>query len=64
MSKARIQIISWDQYPDQTITFAVDGRRYVYALPNITVLDTILYLARRVTIGKAFAHAKRIGRLV
>lgn len=60
---SRIAILSFDQYPEQTITFAVDSKRYVYELPNILTLDNVLSLARKVSIGKAFAQAKRVGRL-
>lgn len=57
--------IGHSQYPDeQSIAFVVGSKRYTYALPNPASLDTILYLIRKVSIGKAFALAKRIGRLV
>lgn len=49
--------------PAPAITFAASGRRYTYKLPHTGALESILYMLRRVTVGKAFAHAKRIGRL-
>lgn len=45
------------------ITFNVDNKRYEYILPNKSALESITYLIRKVSIGKAFAQTKRIGKL-
>jgi len=43
---------------ERSITFAVDGKRWEYILPTPAMVDSAVYLARRVSIGKAFAYAK------
>lgn len=43
---------------DSSVTFAIDGQRYEYIL-NPAACDTVDYLCRKVSNGKALAYAKR-----
>jgi hypothetical protein len=48
-------------YTDSTITLSIEGQRYEYWLAP-QVCDTIEFLCRRVSMGKALALAKRHAR--
>lgn len=49
---------------DHTLTFAYGTRRYEYQMPNPQACEDVIYIIRKVSIGKAFALAKRRGKLL
>lgn len=49
---------------DHTLTFAIDGKRYEYALVNPVQCDAALFMLRKASVGKAFAYVKRRGKLI
>lgn len=48
---------------DNTLTFALDAVRYEYLLTP-RECDTGLFLARKVSVGKAFAYVKANGTVI
>ena len=60
MSKPSLPIHLVSYSPaDRTTTFLIAGKRWHYLLRTPPQVDTIAYLARRVSAGKALAYAKR-----
>lgn len=61
---SKIVYLAHTERPEQTVTFSVNGTRYSYKFPIPPQLEGTLYLIRKVSIGKAFAYAKRVGKLM
>lgn len=57
--KASISLVA---YGFPTATFAIGSRRWEYTLAYPHQIDTIAYLARKVSSAKALAYAKKYGQ--
>lgn len=44
---------------DHTITLSINGQRWEYWLHNAQAVESAEHLAKRVSVGKALAYAKR-----